>query len=228
MKCKNCNEKEGKPKFCSRSCSASFNNKGVRRHGKPPNKCEVCGGDTKSTRQLYCSIECSGIGRKIKNKKLKDKIDPELRRSEYLEKRRIYSKLHYRRRKKYCHEKLGGKCVVCGTTENLQIDHIDPFDKSIDISKLINRKNKFLDVELKKCQLLCKHHHIQKNKVDGSTFKNQPYGERVKQSKLTDEKVVMIRELSNDGISNTEIGKMFNVTKTTIRNAVTGKTWKHI
>ena len=39
-----------------------------------------------------------------------------------------------RRRKKrdILREHLGGKCVMCGTTENLQFDHIDASTKSFE------------------------------------------------------------------------------------------------
>jgi hypothetical protein len=43
-------------KFCSQSCSASNNNKGVRRHGGDPRPCAKCGTPTRNPR--YCSIKC--------------------------------------------------------------------------------------------------------------------------------------------------------------------------
>jgi predicted nucleic acid-binding Zn ribbon protein len=42
--------------FCSKSCSASYNNKGVRRHGKTKS-CKSCG-EPISNRNTYCSKEC--------------------------------------------------------------------------------------------------------------------------------------------------------------------------
>lgn len=72
-----------------------------------------------------------------------------------------------------CIDILGGKCVICGTTENLQFDHIDPKTKSFDISRA--RSHKWEDVlrELKKCQLLCKPHHVEKCYREGSYKKSQ-------------------------------------------------------
>ena len=49
-------------KFCSKSCSASHNNKGVRRHFNPDNyrPCKTCNKITHmSKRQVYCSDECN-------------------------------------------------------------------------------------------------------------------------------------------------------------------------
>ena len=59
---------------------------------------------------------------------------------------------------------LGGKCVVCGTTEHLEFDHIDPKTKSFDITRYVNggkSKHIFME-ELKKCQLLCVECHKKK------------------------------------------------------------------
>lgn len=61
-KCSNCDNpmpyKKRHNKFCGSSCSASFNNKGVRRHGKDPNKCIVC--ETETRNEKYCSVSCFG------------------------------------------------------------------------------------------------------------------------------------------------------------------------
>ena len=50
---------------------------------------------------------------------------------------------------------LGGACVVCGATEDLQLDHLNPSTKKFNLGKLwsTNLEN-FLE-ELTKCQLLC-------------------------------------------------------------------------
>lgn len=50
---------------------------------------------------------------------------------------------------------LGGECVQCGSTEALEIDHIDPGYKSYTITSRWNRGIAALRPELKKCQLLC-------------------------------------------------------------------------
>jgi len=55
--CKTCGTDTKNPKFCSRSCSAKHNNKGVRRHGKDPKSCIVCGALTRNLK--FCSRSCS-------------------------------------------------------------------------------------------------------------------------------------------------------------------------
>lgn len=51
-------------KFCCQSCAASYNNRGVRRHGKEPGNCEYCGNKKSSPARKYCSSKCSGYARK--------------------------------------------------------------------------------------------------------------------------------------------------------------------
>jgi hypothetical protein len=59
-------------------------------------------------------------------------------------------------------ELLGGKCVVCGTMSDLEVDHIDPATK---ISHRIWSWSKVRRLaELQKCQVLCATHHLQKTK----------------------------------------------------------------
>jgi hypothetical protein len=55
-------------------------------------------------------------------------------------------------------QKLGGKCVWCGITENLEFDHIDPAQKQFTISSFpCSLENWWKEVE--KCRLLCKTCH---------------------------------------------------------------------
>ena len=63
-------------------------------------------------------------------------------------------------------EKLGGKCVECGSTEALEFDHIDPALKSFNISAGYHKPKEILENELAKCQILCNKCHIEKSKKD--------------------------------------------------------------
>ena len=67
-------------------------------------------------------------------------------------------------RKKLLVEMLGGKCESCGTTKNLQFDHIDPTTKSFSIAKKYMCPIVF--EEVKKCQLLCFNCHLEKTAED--------------------------------------------------------------
>lgn len=57
--------------------------------------------------------------------------------------------------KEQAKEKLGGKCVWCGETENLEFDHIDPAQKKLTIGK-IDCSLELWWKEVEKCRLLCK------------------------------------------------------------------------
>ena len=76
---------------------------------------------------------------------------------------RAYMLKRYHERRTRAVTLLGGVCVVCGESHDLEIDHIDRKEKSFSISKLWSgREDRFLK-ELKKCQLLCRKHHQQKS-----------------------------------------------------------------
>ena len=57
---------------------------------------------------------------------------------------------------------LGGQCVDCGATENLEFDHIDPAQKHFKITHYLSSINKLSD-EIKKCELRCKKCHRQRS-----------------------------------------------------------------
>ena len=85
--------------------------------------------------------------------------------------KRIKSRNRYYKNRRQCIDKLGGKCVECGVTENLQFDHINPLEKSFAISESLHfspkmKKEVKFDEELNKCQLLCPTCHMKKTKND--------------------------------------------------------------
>ena len=59
-------------------------------------------------------------------------------------------------------ESQGGKCVACGSVDNLEIDHINKEDKSFSISKLWSIAKEKRESELEKCQVLCSTCHRKK------------------------------------------------------------------
>lgn len=73
---------------------------------------------------------------------------------DYMRERRV-------RRRLAMVELLGGVCVRCGTQENLEFNHIDPTQKTYDISKIQDGKWSVLVEELAKCELLCHDHHLE-------------------------------------------------------------------
>lgn len=81
---------------------------------------------------------------------------------------------YYKRRQKIW-DYLGGKCVRCGRTEGLEVDHIDRTLKSFNISENMTLNNPAVRAELDKCQLLCSEHHHEKTAVENSGWTHGTY-----------------------------------------------------
>lgn len=79
---------------------------------------------------------------------------------------REYILKRYHSRRKQVIKKLGSKCSVCNSKENLEIDHISQKDKSFSVSRLwsINKTDFWKEIE--KCQILCKNCHKKKTLQD--------------------------------------------------------------
>ena len=73
-----------------------------------------------------------------------------------------YAKAQRYQKRVICLEYLGGKCVKCGTTHNLQFDHIKREGKKYEITRRLTLKFDNLKEELDKCQLLCVPCHLDK------------------------------------------------------------------
>lgn len=66
-------------------------------------------------------------------------------------------------------EMSGGKCVKCGSTEELHFDHKDPKQQEFRLNgKMLDGSWEKILEEWSKCQLLCRICHIEKTKQDGS------------------------------------------------------------
>jgi len=64
---------------------------------------------------------------------------------------------------------LGGICVQCGATEDLEFDHKDPKTKTV--RYLWNQSNEFLDAEMALLQLLCPTCHQAKTSTEKAWLK---------------------------------------------------------
>lgn len=67
-----------------------------------------------------------------------------------------YMKSRYHQKMDEWKRRFGGKCVRCGSVENLHFHHIDPSTKTNSIAKLWARREEVVEAELVKCELLCK------------------------------------------------------------------------
>ncbi len=150
MKCLNCQEETVNQKFCSKSCSAKYNNMLYPKR-KPEGKCKNCQKPINSTK-TYCSESCVEISKnkKLGTKKCADckKTFPRTcenfyKRSDRLEEFQSYCKDCYNKktskRKRETKELFvkykGGKCIICGYNKNncaLDFHHTDPSKKEYD------------------------------------------------------------------------------------------------
>lgn len=74
-------------------------------------------------------------------------------KNEYM---RQYMATLYIKRKEQAIKLLGGCCVNCGATKQLEFDHVNSSTKSFTIGAKLNTTAWYkIEQELKKCQLLC-------------------------------------------------------------------------
>lgn len=76
--------------------------------------------------------------------------------------RRKHSLIRYYRRRREAFRKLGGVCVVCGSLYDLQLDHIDKNNKTLDVGSMWGANANDFWKEIDKCQILCKACHADK------------------------------------------------------------------
>jgi len=131
---------------------------------------------------------------KIEEQKQKRKEWVDKNREEINKKRQDRKIKH----KQYLIEMLGGKCLGCGTTKNLQFDHIDRTEKSFCIGSSLASKLEKLVEEANKCQLLCETCHQHKTLVNHDC-NNLAVGKRVVSIETIGNKtIVTLEELAQD------------------------------
>lgn len=89
--------------------------------------------------------------------------DPDARR-EYM---RQWTHALIEKRKAASIKALGGKCVDCGSTENLEFDHKDPKHKRDRLSRMWTRKKAVVWAEVRKCELRCHDCHARRHAARG-------------------------------------------------------------
>jgi len=88
---------------------------------------------------------------------------------------RGYNKAWKQARRDRLIELLGGKCVRCGATEDLEFDHIDPSTKVFAVCAGLSKAWDVLVEEASKTQLLCKPCHVAKGAEDRPELKHGTY-----------------------------------------------------
>jgi 5-methylcytosine-specific restriction endonuclease McrA len=135
----------------------------------------------------------------------------------------------------------GGKCAECGEDDYalLEVDHIDASTKLFNIGTGWScYKSTRMQVELAKCQVLCRSCHKHKttmhnespgNRNTGLARGPRQIGENNGNAKLTDAQVIEIIALWKTGdYFLRQIAAMFNVSISTIHLIVQGKSWKNL
>jgi 5-methylcytosine-specific restriction endonuclease McrA len=80
------------------------------------------------------------------------------------DKKREYQLDYVTKRKRDWIKSQGGKCKKCGSTSNLEVDHIDENDKTFNPRDIWSRSEEVRKKELQHCQVLCETCH--QNKTD--------------------------------------------------------------
>ena len=135
----------------------------------------------------------------------------------------------YRDRREAAVAYLGGACVSCGTTEDLEFDHVDPATKTREMARCFGDLSAAnLAVEVAKCQLLCKPCHITKSQ-SGREYDAPQKGERNGRAKVTAEQVREIRRrYAAGGTTHQALADEYGVTKTNIRFIIKRVSWAHV
>lgn len=146
MKCTNCNSETNNPKFCSNSCSASYNNKLKSKRKLKNILCKECGNaiDRKGFRDRR--LICEACKAKLLNPSLGDAI--------YKKHHRSSAFALVRTRARSVSKKAGmGACAICGYDKHVEICHKIPislFDLNVKISEINSLAN---------LVALCPNHH---------------------------------------------------------------------
>lgn len=77
--------------------------------------------------------------------------------------RREYQAQWARRRRDDWIASRGGVCEKCGSSDRLEVDHIDPKTKLMNPREVWNRRDEVRLAELAKCQVLCHECHKAKS-----------------------------------------------------------------
>lgn len=131
-KCLCCEKETINPKFCSRSCAASYNNSKFPKRTQKPNggMCIICGADLYGNHTKFCNNKCLAKHSVIIRQDnyidawLSGKVSGAVGESEYAISKRV---------RRYLLEQAKYKCCLCGWCEKnkftdkipLEIHHID-------------------------------------------------------------------------------------------------------
>lgn len=183
---------------------------------------QILRGDTRAAAGGPLTTSFRGVAMRFPEEQEKD----DAWRREYMKK---YRHEKAARQKKMALALLGGKCVKCGTDENLQFDHIDPSTKRFHILQQITGNWAEIEKEIRKCQLLCYACHKGKSAAE-TTERNAIIfsGERSVRAKLTDAQAAEYRErFVAGGLTMHAIAAGTGMATKNVRMMLRGLTYRH-
>jgi hypothetical protein len=108
----------------------------------------------------------------------------------------IANEYNKNRKQKLLNE-FGSCCNACGSTENLQFDHLDKHDKEGNVSTILYTKGFDEAVkEAKKCQLLCNKCHILKTTIHHDN-QSLLYGTRIANVEYRGDEIIVTLKSTN-------------------------------
>ncbi len=84
----------------------------------------------------------------------------------YNEYMRVYMANRYHEIRNKIISNLGGKCFICKSDKNIEIDHVISKNKTMSVARICGVSEKRRKKELENCQLLCKSCHEEKTITD--------------------------------------------------------------
>lgn len=81
-------------------------------------------------------------------------------------KKKIYQNTWMQNRRAQWIEANGSRCKKCGSTESLEVDHVDRKKKNYNPARIWSLSNTKRATELRKCQVLCRACHREKTTLE--------------------------------------------------------------
>lgn len=110
-------------------------------------------------------------------------------------------------------------CLWCGSTEKLELDHIDPSTKIANAIWSWSEPRRL--AEISKCQILCHNCHLKKTILNGDTSK---FGEDHANCRFSNAEVLEMKRLRSEGLTYAQIGNVFHTSKQSVWDIVVGRT----